>query len=66
LQDPPKFTQILIFWFENRPSGNPGRMQVLTFMENGCLQVATLMIGFFLFLGERSLCANYLDPGCTL
>jgi hypothetical protein len=23
LQDPPKFTQIWIFWFENRPSGNP-------------------------------------------
>jgi hypothetical protein len=23
LQDPPKFTQIWIFWFENIPSGNP-------------------------------------------
>jgi hypothetical protein len=23
LQDPPKFTQIGIFWFENEPSGNP-------------------------------------------
>jgi hypothetical protein len=23
LQDPRKFTQILIFWFENKPSGNP-------------------------------------------
>jgi hypothetical protein len=24
MQDPPKFTQIWIFWFENKPSGNPG------------------------------------------
>jgi hypothetical protein len=24
LQDPPKFTQIWDFWFENKPSGNPG------------------------------------------
>jgi hypothetical protein len=24
LQDPTKFTQIGIFWFENVPSGNPG------------------------------------------
>jgi hypothetical protein len=24
LQDPAKFTQIRIFWFENIPSGNPG------------------------------------------
>jgi hypothetical protein len=24
LQDPPKFTQIGIFWFINLPSGNPG------------------------------------------
>jgi hypothetical protein len=24
-QDPPKFTQIGIFWFENMPSGNPPR-----------------------------------------
>jgi hypothetical protein len=24
VQDPPKFTQIWIFWFENKPSGNPG------------------------------------------
>jgi hypothetical protein len=23
LQDPPKFTQNLDFWFENKPSGNP-------------------------------------------
>jgi hypothetical protein len=23
LQDPSKFTQIWIFWFENKPSGNP-------------------------------------------
>jgi ryanodine receptor 2 len=23
LKDPPKFTQIWIFWFENMPSGNP-------------------------------------------
>jgi hypothetical protein len=23
LQDPPKFTQILDFWFDNKPSGNP-------------------------------------------
>jgi hypothetical protein len=25
LQDPPKFTQILNFGFENKPSGNTGR-----------------------------------------
>jgi hypothetical protein len=24
LQDPPKFTQNWDFWFENKPSGNPG------------------------------------------
>jgi hypothetical protein len=24
-QGPPKYTQIGIFWFENIPSGNPGR-----------------------------------------
>jgi hypothetical protein len=24
LQDPPKFTQIGMFWFENKPSGIPG------------------------------------------
>jgi hypothetical protein len=24
LQDTPKFTQTGIFWFENKPSGNPG------------------------------------------
>jgi hypothetical protein len=23
-KDPPKFTQMWIFWFENKPSGNPG------------------------------------------
>jgi hypothetical protein len=23
LHDPPKFIQIVIFWFENKPSGNP-------------------------------------------
>jgi hypothetical protein len=26
LQDPPKFTQIGIFWSENIPSGNPARI----------------------------------------
>jgi hypothetical protein len=24
-QGPPKLTQIVFFWFENMPSGNPGR-----------------------------------------
>jgi hypothetical protein len=24
LQEPPKFAQIAIYWFENIPSGNPG------------------------------------------
>jgi hypothetical protein len=23
---PPKFTQIWIFWFENKPSGNPAEL----------------------------------------
>jgi hypothetical protein len=29
MQDPPKFTQILIFGFENIPSGNPGVVRFL-------------------------------------
>jgi hypothetical protein len=31
LQDPPKCTQIWIFWFENKPSGNPGFQFVFLF-----------------------------------
>jgi hypothetical protein len=29
VKDPPIFTQIWIFWFENKPSGNPGVEQFL-------------------------------------
>jgi hypothetical protein len=29
LKGPPKFTQILDFWFENKPSGNPAAKRVL-------------------------------------
>jgi hypothetical protein len=32
LQDPPKFTQIGIFWFENKPSGNPGSAAICVWL----------------------------------
>jgi hypothetical protein len=33
-QDPPKCTQIIFFWFENKPSGNPGSMRQKTEKNN--------------------------------
>jgi hypothetical protein len=33
LQDPTKFTQIVIFWFKNMPSGNPAGSNESYFRE---------------------------------
>jgi hypothetical protein len=33
MQDPPKFTQIWIFWFENKPSGNPALLDWEMFFD---------------------------------
>jgi hypothetical protein len=50
LQDPPKFTQIGIFWFENVPSGRPVPFQVLAEQHVLGMLVSSILWTDFYFL----------------
>jgi hypothetical protein len=56
MQDPPKFTQIWIFWFENKPSGNPA---------NDTTRLSNFK-PFNFFLPKLSLPFSYLSGGIVL
>jgi hypothetical protein len=50
-QDPPKFTQMVIFWFENITSGNPGKERG---KNSACLGSATTVVGQFFFVSTKT------------